>query len=76
MRTRSPWHHEDRRARRADQPVIELNPHALHILSSNPALLDLIVDCGRDEPLHRIRLPRDLALILNHRLTEKLGAST
>jgi hypothetical protein len=57
---------------RPARPTREINPHSLHVLGG-PALFDLVLDCGNDNPVTVVKIPADLAHILRARLDTKLG---
>lgn len=68
---------EPRAIRRArpTQPTIELNPHGLNVVGTQP-LLSIILDMGEHEPAYIIKLPTDLQHLLHRKVGAKLPRST
>lgn len=68
---------EPRCARRTQTtpPVNTIRPHTVSVVSSNPAILSVVFDCGTEEPVTISELTRDVALILRDRLARKLSAT-
>jgi hypothetical protein len=76
MTARMVWEPTPVRRSKPDKPVKTIRPNSVSVVSSNPAILSVVFDCGTGEPVTISGLTRDVALILRDRLDRKLSATT
>lgn len=54
--------------------TVTVNPHSLHVLgAAGSPIYDVVLDCGKQNPVIVARLTADLAHILRKRLDQKLS---
>jgi hypothetical protein len=67
------WEPTPIRRHKSGKSVSTIRPHSVSVVSSSPAILSVVFDCGTAEPVTISEMTRDVALILRDRLDRKLN---